>query len=156
MCVCVCVPLISVGYGTLTGFLLFVYMTSIIFTLTNMIVFFSGVGALAPAFRFVGQWDPFLEEDPATHFAVLSTFSRGQSCENLDTQDKGDSLTTATGKLFKDMTATCHPPSIAGEIAGRSSNTLWAFQQTHHGRDSHQVFRASPCLFHRSHLYLLS
>ena len=47
-------------------------MTSTIFTLTNVIVFFRRRWRLAHAFRFVGQRDPSFEEDLVTHFAVLS------------------------------------------------------------------------------------
>ena len=79
----------------LTGFLLFVLrlillllccvspstlnMTSTIFTLTNMIVFFSGVGAWRlPSASSVNR-DPFHEEDLVTHSAVLSKFSEDES-----------------------------------------------------------------------------
>ena len=33
-------------------------------------------------------------------------------------------LTVATGHPFEDMTATYHQPSIAGDVAGPSSNTV--------------------------------
>ena len=38
--------------------------------------------------------------------------------ENLNTQDKSDRLTTATGNLFEDTMANYHPSGVAGEVAG--------------------------------------
>ena len=34
-----------------------------------------------------------------------------------------------TGHLFEKMMATCHSLGIAGKVAGKSSNTQWAFRQ---------------------------
>ena len=34
-----------------------------------------------------------------------------------------------TGHLFEEMTAIYHPLGIAGKVAGKSSNTQWAFRQ---------------------------
>ena len=38
----------------------------------------------------------------------------------------------ATGHLFDDMTATCHPPGVAGGWQARSSNNQWAFRHFKH------------------------
>ena len=45
------------------------------------------------------------------------------------TQETAVCLMVATGHPFENMTATYHQPSIAGDVAGPSSNTQWAFQQ---------------------------
>ena len=60
--------------------------------------------------------------------------------EGPNTQDKAERLMAATGHLFEDMMATCHPPGIAGEAAGESSNTKWAFRQLRkkYGVELHQ------------------
>ena len=55
-------------------------MTSTIFTSTNMIVFFSGVGAWRLPSASSENADPFLEEDPVTHFAVLSNSQKTSLC----------------------------------------------------------------------------
>ena len=34
-----------------------------------------------------------------------------------------------TGHLFEEMMATYHSLGIAGKVAGKSSNTQWAFRQ---------------------------
>ena len=48
--------------------------------------------------------------------------------EGPTTQDKEECLMAATGHLFDDMTATCHPPGVAGGWQARSSNNQWAFR----------------------------
>ena len=52
-----------------------------------------------------------------------------------------------TGHLFEEMMATYHPLGIAGKLAGKSSNTQWAFRQLWkkcgvelHQRDLSSVF----------------
>ena len=36
-----------------------------------------------------------------------------------NTQDKADGFMVATGHHLEDVMATCHPPGIAGEVAGK-------------------------------------
>ena len=43
-----------------------------------------------------------------------------EASENLNTQDEGDRLTTATGNLFEDMMTTYHPPGVDEEVAGHA------------------------------------
>ena len=45
------------------------------------------------------------------------------------TQETALCLTVATGHPFEVMTATYHQPSIAGDVAGQTSNTQWSFRQ---------------------------
>ena len=49
--------------------------------------------------------------------------------EGLNTKDRAEHLTEVSAQLFEDMTVTYHQLGIAGQIAGLSSNTLWAFRQ---------------------------
>jgi len=44
-------------------------------------------------------------------------------------QEKAKRLIEQTKHLFVDMFATFHPPNRPGEIAGKSSNTQWAYQE---------------------------
>ena len=53
--------------------------------------------------------------------------------EGLNTQDKVESLTVATSHLFEGTMGTCHPPGIAGEVAGHSPTVV------------HDVRRRTPC-----------
>eukprot|EP00928_Gymnodinium_smaydae_P042162 TRINITY_DN2842_c2_g2_i1.p1 TRINITY_DN2842_c2_g2~~TRINITY_DN2842_c2_g2_i1.p1 ORF type:complete len:683 (+),score=161.43 TRINITY_DN2842_c2_g2_i1:93-2141(+) len=41
---------------------------------------------------------------------------------------KAERLMKATRHLFKDICATYHPPGLPGELAGKSSNTQWAYR----------------------------
>ena len=43
--------------------------------------------------------------------------------EGPNTQDNVERVTAATGHLFEDVMATCHPPGVAGGWQTRSSNT---------------------------------
>ena len=45
------------------------------------------------------------------------------------TQETALCLMVATGHPFEVIAATYHQPSIAGDVAGPSSNTRWSFQQ---------------------------
>ena len=58
-----------------------------------------GKSRLAPAFRLIGQ---------------LGFHSSRKTAS-------GERLMVATGHIFEDTMATCHPPGIAGEVAGTSS-----------------------------------
>ena len=49
--------------------------------------------------------------------------------EGPNTQDRAEHLTAATGHTFEDVMTTYHPPGIAGQVAGTSSNTQSAFRQ---------------------------
>lgn len=49
--------------------------------------------------------------------------------EGPDGKAKADRLIQKHGRDFKDMFATYHPKDIQGEIAGKSSNTQWAFRE---------------------------
>ena len=49
--------------------------------------------------------------------------------EGPTTQETALCLMVATGHPFEVMTSTYRQPSIAGDVAGPSSNTQWAFQQ---------------------------
>ena len=118
--------------------------------------FFSGVGAWRMPSASSISWPSLLEEDPVAHFVVLPNYQEDEamfretfenSCRSLsaekhvrivlavearegpNTQDKADRLVAATCHLFEEVTATCHPPGIAGYLAGKSSNTRWAFRQ---------------------------
>jgi hypothetical protein len=43
--------------------------------------------------------------------------------------EKAKRLIEKTGHLFADIFATYHPPGLPGELAGKSSNTQWAYRQ---------------------------
>ena len=49
--------------------------------------------------------------------------------EGPKTQDKAERLMVATGHVFEDVMADCHPLGIAGQVAGKSSNAQWASEQ---------------------------
>eukprot|EP00930_Biecheleria_cincta_P100444 TRINITY_DN9208_c0_g1_i1.p1 TRINITY_DN9208_c0_g1~~TRINITY_DN9208_c0_g1_i1.p1 ORF type:complete len:790 (+),score=102.78 TRINITY_DN9208_c0_g1_i1:305-2371(+) len=49
--------------------------------------------------------------------------------EGPEGQEKAKRLIEQTKHLFVDMLATFHPPKRPGEIAGKSSNTQWAYQE---------------------------
>ena len=94
------------------------------------------------------HWHTLLEEDPVAYIVVLPncqedevtrqeplenlvrsssaerrvlTVLAMEAFEHLNTQDKGERLTEAEGHLSS--------TSVAGEVAGKSSNTQWAFRQ---------------------------
>ena len=49
--------------------------------------------------------------------------------ESLNTQDRAEHLTAETGLPFEDVMTTCHPPGIAEQVSGNSSDTQSAFRQ---------------------------
>ena len=102
------------------------------------------------------NWHSFFEGDQVTHSVVVPDFhehgavysvtlgnlghslsAEKQICIVLamearvgpNTQDRAEHLTAATGHLFKEVMATCHPPGIAGDVAETSSNTQCALRQ---------------------------
>eukprot|EP00928_Gymnodinium_smaydae_P043672 TRINITY_DN29218_c0_g4_i1.p1 TRINITY_DN29218_c0_g4~~TRINITY_DN29218_c0_g4_i1.p1 ORF type:complete len:709 (-),score=128.10 TRINITY_DN29218_c0_g4_i1:129-2255(-) len=50
-------------------------------------------------------------------------------------REKANRLISETSHLFADIFATYHPENLPGEVAGKSSNTQWAFRQSlqHYG-----------------------
>ena len=46
-----------------------------------------------------------------------------ETCEGPNTLDTAEGLMVATGHIFDDVMANFHTPGIAGEVAGKSSNT---------------------------------
>lgn len=50
--------------------------------------------------------------------------------EGPECHEKADRLRKQTSHLFADVIATFHPEGIDGEVAGKSSNTQWAFRET--------------------------
>ena len=49
--------------------------------------------------------------------------------EGPNAEDKAERLMVTTGLIFEEMMATYHSLGIAGMVAGKSSNTQWAFRQ---------------------------
>ena len=85
-----------------------------------------------------------LEEDPVAHFGTLPNCQEDETKFRETLGDIGRSpatekhmrivlamerLVAATGHLFEEMMATYHSLGIAGMVAGKSSNTQWAFRQ---------------------------
>ena len=58
-----------------------------------------------------------------------------------DTQDKAAHLTAATGHPSEDAIATCHPPGIAGDVAGKIVQHRFAFRQLwkKYGEEFHRL-----------------
>eukprot|EP00403_Amphidinium_massartii_P032875 CAMPEP_0178438438 /NCGR_PEP_ID=MMETSP0689_2-20121128/35592_1 /TAXON_ID=160604 /ORGANISM="Amphidinium massartii, Strain CS-259" /LENGTH=634 /DNA_ID=CAMNT_0020060839 /DNA_START=270 /DNA_END=2174 /DNA_ORIENTATION=+ len=52
-----------------------------------------------------------------------------ESREGPEGERKAERLMASTSHLFLDICATYHPKELPGEIAGKSSNTQWAFKQ---------------------------
>ena len=79
-----------------------------------------------------------LEDDSVTDFAC-GNLSRSPSAEKhvrmvlvmrgSERSRKDEHVIGVSDHLFEDMMATYHPLRDAGEAAGLSSNTLWAFRQ---------------------------
>ena len=111
---------------------------------------------LAHACCFVINWHGLLEEDLVANFVVLPNYHEDEAMlrdtlknlgrspspekqvriglttearEGPKTQDKAERLLVATGHVFEDVMADCHPLGIAGQVAGKSSNAQWASQQ---------------------------
>ena len=66
--------------------------------------------------------------------------------EGPNTSSEAERLMATTGHLIEDVTASYHPPGLAGDVAKTSSNTQWAFRQcsssvmlTHRGIPSSSV-----------------
>ena len=59
-----------------------------------------------------------------TSAAVLGVEAR----EGPNTQDRDQHLIVLYCHLFEEMMATYHSLGIAGKVAGKSSNTQWAFR----------------------------
>ena len=157
-----------------TFYVITAILTMINMTWVANLAIFSGVGAWRMRSASSINWHSLLEQDPVTHFVVLPNYQEDEAMlretlENLgrspsaekhmrivlamearegpNTRDKAERLMAATGHLFEDMMATYHPPGIAGEVAGKSSNTQWAFRQLWkkygvelHERDLSSVF----------------
>lgn len=49
--------------------------------------------------------------------------------EGAEASGKANRLIEETKHLFAGITATFHPPGISGEVAGKSSNTQWAYRE---------------------------
>ena len=49
--------------------------------------------------------------------------------EGPNTQDKAERFMATTGHHLEEKMATYHSLGIAGKVAGKSSNTQWAFRQ---------------------------
>ena len=64
--------------------------------------------------------------------------------EGPNTQDKVERVTAATGHLFEDVMATCHPLGVAGGRQTRSSNVQWAFRHLEHR--PRKVSKSKQCL----------
>ena len=74
---------------------------------------------------------PDNSEDETMHRETLEKFGRSpatgnkrtvltmEGLEGPSTQDKAERFMTATGHHPEDVVATCHPPGIAGEVAGK-------------------------------------
>merc|ERR1712136_553714 len=168
-----------------TFYVITAILTMINMTWVANLAIFSGVGAWRMRSASSINWHSLLEEDPVTHFVVLPNYQEDEAMlretlENLgrspsaekhmrivlamearegpNTRDKAERLMAATGHLFEDMMATYHPPGIAGKVAGKSSNTQWAFRQLWSNvvwnlpRDLNSVFMtvgdADPQFFH--------
>ena len=113
---------------------------------------FSSVSAWGFPSTFLINWHTVLEEDPVTHFVVLPDCQEDvamfrdplnilsalirqrntctlcwplEACESVNIQDKAKRLMVTTGHIFKNAMAN-YQPGIAGEVAGKSSNTMWA------------------------------
>lgn len=50
--------------------------------------------------------------------------------EGPSARDKAERLIKQTSHMFADVIATYHPVNLPGDLAGKSSNTQWAYQQT--------------------------
>lgn len=82
--------------------------------------------------------------------------------EGASGREKADRLIQQTSHLFADIFATYHPQDLPGEIAGKSSNTQWAYRQAMHqygpmllGCDTSRVFVTvgdADTLFHPQYL----
>jgi hypothetical protein len=55
--------------------------------------------------------------------------------EGASARQKAERLIAKTEHLFADIFATYHPPNLPGEVAGKSSNTQWAYREAlrHYG-----------------------
>jgi len=53
----------------------------------------------------------------------------GMEAREPECQKKADRLISATKHLFAGIVASAHPKGLPGEVAGKSSNTQWAFRE---------------------------
>ena len=67
------------------------------------------------------------ERGPLVSPTIFVLTMETRECPNAQVQP--EHLTAATGHPFEDVTASYHPLGIAGKVAGKSSNTQWAFRQ---------------------------